>query len=146
MPRKDKNIGDRVNNIIQVFDYVKEADDAVSVEPEPKRRRRVKSSTPALDRVDGQQQEMIAKALLAVDAGLDKILQILIGPKPDKNGNMPATPTLKFTNGPMTIQALARLAQAQADIAQLVNAKSNLFKDSEALEERLLEALERMPG
>lgn len=146
MPRKDKNIGERVNNIIQVFDYVKEQDDTLAVEPEPKRRRKVKTSTPSLDKVDGKQQEMIAKALLAVDAGLDKILQVLIGPRPDKNGNVPVAPTLKFTNGPMTIQALARLAQAQADIAQLVNAKSNLFKDSEALEERLLEALERMPG
>jgi hypothetical protein len=146
MPRKDKGIGDRVNNIIQVFDYVKDHDEAVTASPEPKRRRKVKTSTPALDKVDGKQQELIAKALLAVDAGLDKILQILIGPKPDKNGNVPPTPALKFTNGPMTIQALARLAQAQADIAQLVNAKSNLFKDSEALEERLLEALERMPG
>ena len=98
-------------------------------EPKPAKKTARKKKT-ALEEVEGQQQEYIARALIMTNRALGKAETLL--------------KTVTASNTPSLLQATARVATAQADIAQLINAKPSQFKDPEAIEGRLLEALQKL--
>ncbi len=88
----------------------------------------------ALEQVEGQQQELVAEALIATSKALKKAVGRLA--------------TVHASSIPPLVQSIARTAQAQADIAQMINAKPSQFKDPSAIEGRLRNALDKLhrPG